>query len=102
MNPRIPRRARAAARNVTIGLIANFLTGAGNLGRPLVDHTGLNGTFDFSVEWTPDPPPGVDFNPDQSATFLEALNEQRGLKLESSKGRVEVIVVDHVERPSEN
>ena len=103
MRPRAPGRARAAARNVTMGLIANFLTGPGNLGRPVVDHTGLNGTFDFSLEWTPDPPPGVDFHPDQSgATFLEALNEQLGLKFESSKSRVEVFVVDHVERPSEN
>ncbi len=103
----VPGRQRAAARNVTMGLIANLLPGPGNLGRPVVDHTGLTGTFDFSLEWSPELnaplPPGVDFEPDQSGpTFVDALKEQLGLKLESTKGRVEVFVIDHVERPSEN
>jgi uncharacterized protein (TIGR03435 family) len=103
----VPGRQRAAARNVTMGLIASLLPGAGNLGRLVVDRTGLTGTFDFSLEWTPELngplPPGVDFEPDPSGpTFLDALKEQLGLKLEATKGRVEVFVVDHVERPSEN
>ena len=103
----VPGRQRAAARNVTIGLIASLAPGPGNLGRPVVDHTGLTGTFDFSLEWTLEIngalPLGVDFEPDQSGpTFVEALKEQLGLKLESTKGRVEVFVVDHVERASEN
>jgi uncharacterized protein (TIGR03435 family) len=90
-----------------MGLIASLLPGAGNLGRLVVDRTGLTGTFDFSLEWTPELngplPPGVDFEPDPSGpTFLDALKEQLGLKLEATKGRVEVFVVDHVERPSEN
>ena len=90
---------------MTIGLIADILTGPGNLGRPVLDKTGLTGTFDFTIEWTPElngllPP---DVEPDPSGpTFLEALKEQLGLKLDSQKGPVDVIVVDHVEHPSEN
>ncbi len=101
----VPGRVRAAARSVPMGLIATSLTGAGNLGRPVVDHTGLSGTFDFSLEWTPEinGPAPADFTPDQSGpTFVEALKEQLGLKLESTKAPIEVFVVDHVERPSEN
>jgi uncharacterized protein (TIGR03435 family) len=103
----VPGRVRAAARSVPMGLIATSLTGAGNLGRPVVDRTGLSGTFDFSLEWTPElngpTPPGVDFAPDQTGpSFVEALKEQLGLKLESTKAPIEVFVVDHVERPGEN
>jgi uncharacterized protein (TIGR03435 family) len=74
---------------------------------PIVDKTGLTGTFDFVIEFTPQIngplPPGVNFQPDESGpTFAEALKEQLGLKLESQKGSVDVIVLDHVEEPSEN
>ena len=115
MRPSAPGLRRAAARDVTMESIASFLPVPGNLGRPVVDRTGLIGTFDFSLEWTPefqsgdgsklnDPvPPGADFQRDQSGpTFVEALKEQLGLKLESTKGPVEVIVIDRVERPSAN
>jgi uncharacterized protein (TIGR03435 family) len=106
MPPSAPGRERAGARNVPMGMIASALTAMGNLGRPVLDQTGIGGTFDFSFEWTPDPdavPPGVDFQPDPSGpSFQGALKEQLGLKLESQKGPTDVIVVDHVERPSAN
>jgi len=103
----VPGRQRGAARNVSMGLISSTLTGAGNLGRPVVDRTGLTGTFDFSLEWTPELsgplPQGVDAAPDPSGpSFVDALREQLGLKLESTKSQVDVFIVDHVERPSEN
>jgi bla regulator protein blaR1 len=86
------------------------------LGRPGVDRTGLKGNFDFKLEWTPDaaqttvpgggpPSPGADIPPapDPSGPSLfTAIQEQLGLRLESQKGPVETIVIDRVERPSEN
>jgi uncharacterized protein (TIGR03435 family) len=98
-------RRRLAARNVTMELIGSWLGAAGGLARPLVDETGLSGTFDFSTEWTqefngPAPP---NFQPDPSGpTFLEALKDQLGLKMESKTGSVNILVIDHVEEPSPN
>ena len=77
------------------------------LGRPVLDRTGLTGAFDFVVEFTPEFPnatPQVN-DPEQatpSLPFLDALREQLGLKVESQKGSVAVLVADHVEHPSEN
>lgn len=65
---------------------------------PVLDKTGLAGLYDFTLEWTPD-----DSQPGPNAPNLFiAIQEQLGLKLESGKGPVEVIVIDHVERPSGN
>ena len=60
----------------------------GTLDRPVLDQTGLSGSFDFIIEWTPQIngplPPGANFQPDETGpTFLEALKEQLGLKLDS-------------------
>ncbi len=80
------------------------------LDQPVIDHTGLSKFYDFTLEWTPEPPPGVGaagggdaglpaFNgPD----LFTAISEQLGLKLTSHKGPVDVMVIDHIERPSEN
>jgi uncharacterized protein (TIGR03435 family) len=108
MQPSTVGRERAGARNVTIEFIANSLPGLGTLDRPILDRTGLSGNFDFVVEWTPDVrpaflPPNANFTPDPTGpTFLEALQEQLGIKLESTTGLVDVLVVDHVEEPSPN
>ena len=84
--------------------IATTIVGFGtNLDRPVVDQTGLGGTFDFSLEWTPEPSPGADVQADVSGpTLSEALNEQLGLKLEPRTGPVDVLVIDHIEEPSPN
>jgi len=107
MPPSAPGRLRAGARNVTIGFIADTVSGAASLGRPMVDQTGLSGTFDFTLEWAPElgspVAPVADFQPDPSGpSFEEALREQLGIKLQSRKGSMSVLVVDRVERPSEN
>ena len=107
MQPSAPGRVNLGARNVPIGLLAVSLTGWGNLDRPILDQTGLSGTFDYHLEWTPQfegpVPPGASFQPDPTGpTFLEALKEQFGLKLEPQTGPVDIIVVDHLEHPSEN
>jgi uncharacterized protein (TIGR03435 family) len=78
------------------------------LGRTVVDKTGLKGLYDLKMTWTPDQalqgPPGADAPPvDPSGpSIFTAVQEQLGLKLDSAKGPVEVIVVDSVQRPSEN
>jgi uncharacterized protein (TIGR03435 family) len=79
--------------------------------RTVVDRTGLAGNFDFYVKWTPDTLPpgvsrdrpfrmnGVEIDPSGPSIFT-ALQEQLGLRLEPTRGPVDVLVVDHVERPT--
>jgi uncharacterized protein (TIGR03435 family) len=79
----------------------------GNLGRPVIDLTGLTGNFDMVIEWVPEAnapnPAGSDFQPDPSGpTFPEALKEQLGIKLDSQKGAADFLVVDHIEHPTGN
>jgi uncharacterized protein (TIGR03435 family) len=69
-------------------------------GRPVVDHTGLTGRYDFTLEYTPAARAGVD-NSGRPAIFT-ALEEQLGLKLVPTKQSVEVLVVDSLEQPTQN
>lgn len=72
-----------------------------DLERPVRDETGLKGDFAFTLEWTR----GLaesDAGPSSRPSLFTAVQEQLGLKLESTKGPVEVLVIDHVEKPSEN
>lgn len=88
------------SRDTTMELIGDALPSLGKLGRPVVDHTGLSGRFDFQVEFSME---ATNAKPDAEGTpFLEAAKEQLGIKLEPAKAQLETIVVDHVERPSEN
>ncbi len=84
-------------------LIANFLA-TSELGRPVLDQTRLTGKFDFTLEWTPNISCLRDFKlADQSGpNYIEALKLQLGLKLESTRGMIEVPVIDRVEMPDEN
>ncbi|MGB7265792.1 MAG: TIGR03435 family protein [Terracidiphilus sp.] len=68
------------------------------VGREVVNKTGLEGGYDFTLDYAPD---GADAS-DPRPSIFTALEEQLGLKLVPSKGPVDVIVVDHVERPSAN
>lgn len=70
------------------------------LDRPVVDKTGLPGKFDFYLKWSSDEAPLGD--PGAAPGLFTAIQEQLGLKLEPVKAPAEVLVVDHVERPSEN
>lgn len=77
--------------------LAAFVKHLGPLDRVVVDKTGLSGPFDLSLEWS------TDQTPDATApSIFTALQEQLGLKLEATKGPIEVIVVDHAEKASEN
>jgi uncharacterized protein (TIGR03435 family) len=95
------------SRNVTINSIAGALPSVERLGHPIVDKTGLTGAFDFTLEWMPEPDnagaPGAAVAPEsQTPSFMEAVNEELGLKLKPGKATLPVLVVDQVQRPSEN
>ena len=75
--------------------------------RPVIDKTGLDKNYDFTLEFTPEFPP--DFPKENlppgfldHPSIFEALRQQLGLKLEAQKGPVEYYVIDHVEKPAEN
>jgi uncharacterized protein (TIGR03435 family) len=100
MPPSVPGRTRAAARNISLAFIADSLSSRANLGRPMIDKTGLTGAVDFSLEWTPD---GAEAPVDSNTLSLqEALKEQLGIRLQSDKASTSVLVLDHVEHPSAN
>ena len=69
-------------------------------GKPVVDQTGLSGRFDFTLKWTRDESASSD--PNAPPGLFTAIQEQLGLKLEAVKAQVDVLVIDHVERPSAN
>jgi uncharacterized protein (TIGR03435 family) len=75
------------------------------LGRTILDRTNLTGNYDFTLRWNPDN--GVSASSDGAQTdalpsIFTAVQEQLGLKLESTKAPASVLVVDHLERPAEN
>ena len=93
------------ASGVPLNMVADSLSRI--LQRPVVDQTQLNDSYDFKLDWAPDPSPAVrdtDRAPTDTSgpSLFTALQEQLGLKLESRKGPVEVIVIDSAERPGEN
>ena len=96
------------ARNANMSDFAGVMQAA-VLDRPVVDQTGLSGRFDFELKWTPDesqfggrggsaPRDAPDAPPD----LFTAIQEQLGLQLKSVKAPVDVLIIDRVERPSEN
>jgi uncharacterized protein (TIGR03435 family) len=100
-------------RNVQNATMADFASDLqGTLAdRPVVDRTGLGSKrYDFILKWTPDAPgmngatgaPLAGDSPDAPPDIFAAIQQQLGLKLESTKAQVDVIVIDHVEKPSEN
>lgn len=78
------------------------------LGRPVIDETGIEGRFDFDVEFAIDQStPGfvaeaTPADPTSGVSIFTAAQEQLGLKLQSKKGPSEFLVIDRVERPSAN
>jgi uncharacterized protein (TIGR03435 family) len=90
--------ALMACHAVSMEKIAAEVRGA--LKSPLVDHTGLEGTYDLKLLYMPD---GREPQPDQTPapTLSEALSDL-GLKLQKTKGPVDVLVIDHMEKASEN
>ena len=83
--------------SMLLGMLVDQLPAA--VGRTVIDKTGLTGQFDLALEWTPDtgsaaaPPPG-------GVTIFTALQEQLGLRLQSTRTPLDVLVIDSVERPT--
>jgi uncharacterized protein (TIGR03435 family) len=108
------RSGSIIAQAIPIASLANALSE--RLSRTIVDKTGLRGKYDIALQWAPDEAQAAMFNrpslgpgpasappPDTSGPSLfTALAEQLGLKLKSTKGPVETLVIDHIEQPSEN
>jgi uncharacterized protein (TIGR03435 family) len=97
-------------RNATIGDFTGMMQNT-VLDRPIVDQTAIAGRFNFTLKWTPDDsqfggmaahiPPPTDATKAPPALYT-AIQEQIGLKLDATKAPADVLVVDHVEKPSDN
>lgn len=103
--------------NVTNNTITDFAHGMQGsvMDKPVVDHTGLTDRYNFRLKWTPDDsqfaqfrgtngpqPPAAGDNPNAPPSLYTAMPEQIGLKIEAGKAMDDVIVIDHVEKPSPN
>jgi uncharacterized protein (TIGR03435 family) len=87
--------------NTTMANLSLML--ARQLDRPVLDRTGLTGKYNFQFTWTPDTGP-CSGSPESSnaPSIFTALEETLGLRLDSIKGPVDSLIIDHAERPSEN
>jgi uncharacterized protein (TIGR03435 family) len=106
------KRGEVVGKGVLMSRFADWLSR--ELGRKVMDKTDLQGRYDFTLHWvreriTPMPGSAADSAPqtatlpsDSGPSIFTALQEQLGLKLESQKGPVEILVIDSIERPSEN
>jgi uncharacterized protein (TIGR03435 family) len=102
-------------RNMTMAGFATWMQAA-VMDRPVVDQTGLTDRYDFTLKWTPDqsqfgqfrganvkmPTANATNDPNAPPGLYTAIQEQLGLKLEATKAPDDVIVLDHVEKPSAN
>jgi uncharacterized protein (TIGR03435 family) len=102
----LPSGARMQGGKIPMPEFTRVLSMA--LGSPVIDRTGFTQLFDVRLDFQSDeitaalPPPPVPPDNPSNPSILIALQEQLGLKLEASKGPVEVLVVDRLERPAEN
>ena len=112
---RIMGPGQLSGTNIGIGDLANILSQRPELGRLVIDQTGLKGNYDWILTWTPEqstpmfkgdegsPPSANTPAPDSSGpSIFAAVQEQLGLRLEPRKGPVETLVIDTIEKPSEN
>ena len=84
---------------VPVSRLTTFFTAS--VGRHMVDRTGLTGLYEFNLVYKPETGRPRDPEDERPDVFV-ALQEQLGLKLQSARGTVEVLVIDRIERPSEN
>jgi uncharacterized protein (TIGR03435 family) len=95
--PSVRGRARFGARDITLDFFARNATAVTASGRPVIDATALSGAFDVSIEFS-----RSQSNDPEDLPFEEALKQQLGMKLLPQKAPQKAMVLDHVERPTEN
>ena len=90
-----------SAQKIRMSILAQLLSS--RLDRPVLDQTGLTARYDFKLEWIPDDGPDTPSPANLAgSSIFTAIQEQLGLRLEVQKGPVEVLVIDRVERPTDN
>jgi uncharacterized protein (TIGR03435 family) len=100
----------ASGVGTTTGMLAEVLERQSEVGNPpggrgrvVLDKTGLSGLYDWTLHWTPWPDQNNgDLSDSKGPSLFTALEEQLGLKLEATKGKIDVVVIDHIDLPSEN
>ncbi len=105
-----PQKGITAGQGTMLGDAASMAQLAYKLSRllqrPVVNNTGLEGNYNFKLEWTPDlgpsAPDGQTADTAGGPSIFTALQEQLGLRLEAKKGAVDVLVIDRADRPSKN
>lgn len=99
-------RGQLNSKKTSMATLAQYLST--ELGRTVIDKTGLTAEYDLTLNWTPDPgrsaggPDAVPAADSFGPTIFTALQEQLGLRLESSKGPGDILVIDSVAKPTEN
>jgi uncharacterized protein (TIGR03435 family) len=96
------RDGQMTTQGVPLSVFASWLSQT--LHRQVADNTGLPGNYDMTLRWSSDEVASVQQDPTTTSapSIFTALQEQLGLKLESTKGPVDTIVIDHIEKPSAN
>jgi uncharacterized protein (TIGR03435 family) len=93
-NGRVDRYSNVSMKDFAL-ILQSFLD------KPVLDQTGLNGRYDFVLKWTPNDAPAVDSETASPGIFT-AMPEELGLKLDAVRAPADVLVIDKLERPSEN
>lgn len=89
------RPGSCIAEGASMAQLARALGGFPAVGRPVIDRTGLDGVYDWSLQWTPVPDPDAA----TGVSIFTALREQLGLKLDAQRGPIDVLVIDQAELP---
>lgn len=96
-----PGNITLGGRAITLSLLAESLAGWGELGRPVVDRTGMTGTYDFVLTYLP-PQSDTSASDAIGPTFQQALRQQLGLRLEPAKVPVPILLLDHIDHVADN
>ena len=96
------------AQGYSISSLVNMLSQPSTgLGRPVIDKTGLTGAYNFTLDWSPQMKSGpgglaIASAPSEDAPSIFTAIQELGLKLQPATGQEQIVVIDHVERPSAN